>query len=307
VGKASRNGAVRDATRRPSSAARRRGRPTPAVWVGVALAVVAAAVIVVVWLTGRGGDPGPVAFTHIHGLGVDPGDGALYVATHNGLYRLPTDGQPSLVGQGHQDTMGFTIAGPGHFLASGHPAPGQGGPPHLGLIESSDAGVTWSTRSLAGQADFHALRHRHNTVYGYNSTTGRLITSTDMVTWQDRIAVALRDFDVSPTDPDTLLATTQDGLQRSTDGGVTFTAVPGAPGLLLLAWETGDRLWGLTDAGDVVRSGDGGVTWSQVGKLAGQVTAFAAHQGTLYAAAHERGIMRSTDGGATWTTLYAVS
>jgi hypothetical protein len=30
-------------------------------------------------------DPGPV---HVHGLGVNPADGALFVATHTGLYRV---------------------------------------------------------------------------------------------------------------------------------------------------------------------------------------------------------------------------
>src|SRR5687768_7073255 len=32
----------------------------------------------------RVGDPGPV---HVHGLGVNPKDGALFVATHTGLFR----------------------------------------------------------------------------------------------------------------------------------------------------------------------------------------------------------------------------
>ena len=32
------------------------------------------------------------------------------------------------VGEGLQDTMGFSVVGPDHFLASGHPAPGEGGP-----------------------------------------------------------------------------------------------------------------------------------------------------------------------------------
>jgi len=261
---------------------------------------------VVTWQVTRNGNsaPAPVELTHVHGLGINPADGTLYVATHDGLYQLRADGQARLVGNGRQDTMGFTIAGPNQFLASGHPAPGHGGPPHLGLIESGDAGSTWTTRSLAGQADFHALRYRHNTVYGYNSTTGQLITSTDKVNWQTRATLSLRDFDVSPTDPNTLLATTQSGLQRCTDGGATWTPAGGPP-IGLLAWESADRLWGLTTTGDILRSADGGTSWNPAGKLAGQATAFAAHEGTLYAAVHERGILRTTDNGATWTTLYS--
>jgi hypothetical protein len=199
--------------------------------------------------------------------------------------------------------MGFTIAGPDHVLASGHPAPGQGAPPHLGLIESTDAGTSWTTRSLAGQADLHALRFRHDTVYGYNSATGQLIVSVDKTAWQVRASMPIRDVDVSPTDAQTLLATTETGLQRSGDGGVTWSPNPGPPAPLLLAWETVDRLWAISITGEVHRSADGGNTWTSAGQLAGQATAFIASDSILYAAIDEQGIHRSADGGATWTRL----
>jgi hypothetical protein len=300
------------AAARRTPAPRTPARGTPWGWIGGGVAAVAAVAALVIWQTGRDGDrtgggTEPVALTHVHGLGINPADGKLYVATHNGLYQLAaTGGAARLVGEGRQDTMGFTIAGPNLFLASGHPAPGQGGPPHLGLIESTDAGTTWTTLSLPGQADFHALRFRHNTVYGYNSVGGQLVASTDKTTWQTRASMPLRDFDVSPTDQHTLLATTETGLQRSNDGGATWTQAGGPP-LILLAWEAADRLWGLTTAGDLLRSADGGTTWNRSGKLAGQTTALAAHDGTLYAAVHERGIYRSGDGGATWTQIYTQS
>lgn len=303
MGKAART----KAAARRTPARRTPNRRTPWGWIGVGAAVVAAVAALAVWQTGRGGGEGtrPVALTHVHGLGINPADGALYVATHDGLYQLPASGGGAqLVGQGRQDTMGFTIAGPNLFLASGHPAPGEGGPPHLGLIESNDAGATWTARSLPGEADFHALRFRHNTVYGYNSVRGQLIASTDKTTWQTRAAMPIRDFDISPTDPQTLLATTQTGPQRSTDGGATWSPAAGPP-LMLLAWETTDRLWGVTTTGDIVASANGGTSWNPSGKLAGQATALAAHDGNLYAAVHERGIFRSSDGGATWTQLYS--
>lgn len=270
------------------------------------MAAVAAIAALVGWQTNRGGGgegTQPAALTHVHGLGINPADGNLYVATHDGLYQLPAaGGRPRLVGSGRQDTMGFTVAGPNLFLASGHPAPGQGGPAHLGLIESTDAGATWTTLSLPGQADFHALRFRHNTVYGYNSVRGQLIASTDKTTWQTRASMPLRDFDVHPSDQQTLLATTDTGLQRSSDGGATWTPAGGPP-LLLLAWENADRLWGITITGDLLHSKDGGSSWNPSGKLAGQATALAAHEGILYAAVHERGILRSGDGGVSWTQI----
>lgn len=294
-------GAGRRASRQPSA---RRGSLRPD-----RLVLIAAVVVLVVagalWLRQAVSDSGPsVELTHVHGLGINPGDGALYVATHDGVYRLPaTGGTPQPVGSGRQDTMGFTVAGPDHFLASGHPAHGQDAPSHLGLIESTDAGTSWTTRSLAGQADFHALRFRHDTVYGYNSTTGELIVSVDKTTWQVRASMPIRDVDVSPTDAQTLLATTETGLQRSDDGGVTWSPNPGPPAPLLLAWEMVDRLWAITVTGEVHRSADGGNTWTSAGQLAGRATAFIASDSILYAAIDEQGIHRSTDGGATWTRL----
>jgi hypothetical protein len=273
------------------------------------LALIAAAVVLLVagvlWLRQAVSDSGPsVELTHVHGLGINPADGALYVATHDGVYRLPSiGGTPQLVGSGRQDTMGFAVAGPDHFLASGHPAPGQDAPSHLGLIESTDAGSTWTTRSLAGQADLHALRFRHDTVFGYNSVTGELIVSVDRTDWQVRASMPIRDVDVSPSDAQTLLATTETGLQRSGDGGATWSPNPGPPAPLLLAWETVDRLWASTVTGEVHRSADGGNTWTFAGQLAGQATAFIASDSILYAAIDEQGIHRSTDGGATWARL----
>lgn len=304
MGKAARAKAAARATTppwRPSSRRPSRRHPSRG-WIVAIAAALAAVAALVIWQTGRPTGTEPVALTHVHGLGVNPADGTLYVATHDGLYQLPADGVARRVGDGRQDTMGFTIAGPNQFLASGHPAPGQNGPKHLGLIESSDAGATWTTRSLAGDADFHVLRLRHNTVYGYNSIRGQLIASTDRTTWQTRATINLRDFDVSPTNPQTLLATTDTGLQRSSDGGATWTPAGGPP-LLLLAWETADRLWGLTTTGDILRSTDGS-TWNPAGTLTGQATAFAAHDNTLYTAVHEQGIFRSTNAGVTWTKLY---
>jgi len=126
-------------------------------------------------------DPGP---THVHGLGLDARDGALYIATHTGLYRLGRSAQsPVRVTERRQDTMGFTVAGPGRFLGSGHPdideARDQGLPALLGLIESRDRGRSWEPVSLAGQADFHVLRFAGRRVYGYDVSRDRLLVSED--------------------------------------------------------------------------------------------------------------------------------
>lgn len=119
-------------------------------------------------------DPGPV---HVHGLGINPADKTLFIATHTGTYRVPPDAEQAVrAGDSLQDTMGFTIVGPNRFLGSGHPDPQamreQNLPPNLGLIESTDAGRTWRPISLLGEADFHVLRSSPSRVWASIRRTG---------------------------------------------------------------------------------------------------------------------------------------
>ena len=256
-----------------------------------------------------GADPG---VAHVHGLGVDPADGVLYAATHFGLFRLPAQGEPVRVAGRMQDTMGFTVVGPRTFLGSGHPDPQKDPhlPPRLGLVRSTDAGGTWTTVSLTGEVDFHALHAVPGAVYGWDAGSGRLMVSSDAGrTWDTRSTLGLRDFAVSPTRVDTLLATTERGLARSTDGGRTWTSVPGAPVLAVLSWPDAESLYGVEPDGTVQHSADAGMTWAERGSTGGQPEALTvddrAGTETLYVAVSDRGVLASRDGGATFTTRYS--
>lgn len=257
----------------------------------------------------QGGRPadGDAGVVHVHGLGINPKDGALYAATHTGLFRIPESGVAERIADRHQDTMGFTVAGPDRFLGSGHPdmRDYRAGrlPALLGLVESSDAGATWQSRSLSGKADFHALRAAHGRIYGFDSTSGAFMVSDDGMTWETRATVPIRDFAVSPSDPDLVVATSQRGTLRSRDGGRSW-AVLTAPPLVLLDWATQDTLWAAAADGVIFRSADGGDSWVQRGALGGPPEALLAAAGTLYAAVHEQGIFRSDDGGVTWRLHY---
>jgi hypothetical protein len=250
-------------------------------------------------------DPGLI---HVHGLGINPADDTLYAATHTGLFTV-RDGTGQRVAHRLQDTMGFTVVGPDHFLGSGHPdfhdtqlyQPDRR--PLLGLIESRDAGRSWQPLSLLGEADFHALQLTHGRVYGYDATGGRFMVTGDRRHWQARSKLELTSFAVSPTNPELVVAATKRGLARSRDGGRRWQPVRGPAGLLL-DWPDRGALWAITDDGQLWLSKDTGASWRQAGKVNGQPEAFLAQEKTLYVAVAQLGIVTSNDQGRSWRVLY---
>ena len=198
--------------------------------------------------------PAPAAeatLEHVHGMGVDPADSALYAATHTGVYVVPASGEPQRVADRHMDTMGFLIVGPNQFLASGHPDLREDLPTRLGLIESTDAAQTWRSLSLAGAADFHSLRVAGPWTYGFDSVSERILASQDRVNWEPRAALDLLDFVADPASPDRILAAATGGLVRSLDGGRSFAPLVATPPLRILAWADTDGLYGLAGNGDL--------------------------------------------------------
>ena len=249
---------------------------------------------------------------HVHGLGIDPADGVLYAATHFGLWRIPETGDATRVADRYQDTMGFTVVGPGTFLGSGHPdfQMDPDLPTRLGLIRSSDAGETWESFSLSGEADFHVLHAVHGKVYGWDAGSSRVMVSQDDGrNWETRSTLDLRDLAVSPDDPDILLATTEAGLMRSEVGGRAWTQVAGTPALEVLAWASPASMYGVTPDGVVQHSVDGGSTWVARGAVSGEPEALVVSvlddAENLFVAVSGQGILASKDGGATFTGRYA--
>lgn len=255
--------------------------------------------------TGQQGHEAATGFGHVHGLAVDPGSGTLHVATHAGLYRIDDTHTAVRVSSQAPDLMGFTVVAPRHFLASGHPDVHGDGPANLGLMESTDGGATWRTMSLSGAADFHGLKAAHNAIYGYNSTDGAFMVSTDGRNWQSRSTLAMGASVVSPADPDAILAVGRTGLHRSTDGGRTWQAVPATPPVAVLSWDAGQQVWGVAPDGTVWQSADSGSHWQQRGSVSGQPQAVSAHDGTVFVATAGDRIVASTDGGMTWASRYA--
>lgn len=242
--------------------------------------------------------------SHVHGVGTDPADGSLFLATHEGLFRVTADGQAELVSP-VMDLMGFTVAGAGHFLASGHPGLRVDLPQPMGLIESTDGGRTWSPVSRQGQSDFHALTAGEAGVLGYD---GALLRSDDGQDWEQLTIPAEPHSLAAAPDTDLVLATTAQGLLRSTDAGTTWAAVDGAPLLQVVDWaDHGTHVAGVDPTGVTWTSSDGGASWSSGADLASPPQAVAVssaaegdHRITVVTAA---AVVTSTDGGRTFEVV----
>ncbi|MBW3667806.1 MAG: exo-alpha-sialidase [Actinobacteria bacterium] len=287
----------------------------PAVGLAVAAVAAVAALVAVGLLVTRDDEAGTAgqggeSVAHIHGLGRNPADGQLYAATHYGLFRIAEDGRAVRAGE-VRDLMGFTVAGPDVFLASGHPGGAgdqffeSGRRPLLGLIRSSDGGESWKSVSLLGEVDFHSLRAAHGRVYGYDSTTGRFMVSGDGERWDARATIPMGDFAVSPADPDRIVAMTGQGLSESVDGGRHWSAVEG-PAAAFLSWHEDAGLWAVGDNGAVsVRTASG---WEERQPLPGRPQALLLTDDGVYAAASadgSTGIYESEDGGRSWHVWWA--
>ncbi|GAA2650842.1 hypothetical protein [Streptomyces vastus] len=134
-----------------------------------------------------------------------------------------------------------------------------------------------------------------------------LRVSKDGKTWDRRAELAALDIAVSPNDPDTVLATTQNGIATSTDGGKTF-ADGAEPVLAFVSWTKPNALYGIDPAGGLHRSADGGTTWKKAGTVpGGQPQALTAVDADRILAATQDGVYESRDGGKTFTQRLPVT
>lgn len=236
---------------------------------------------------------------HVHGVGINPSDDHVYLATHDGLFDM-SSAEPERVGP-IIDLMGFAVAGPDHFYASGHPGAGTDLPNPVGLIESTDGGQSWTPISRSGASDFHALAASTEMIVGFD---GSLVTSQDGVTWTT-LDTTLSPFAlaVSPSGG-ILLATTPEGVLKSEDGGVSWVALS-APVFLFVAFADNSTIVGMSPTGEVHVSRDSGATWEAGGSVDGDPHALAAtteDSSLVVVAVTSTGLYESRDDAATFTS-----
>ena len=244
-------------------------------------------------------EAGVLPSAHVHAVAIDPGDGAVLLATHEGLIEVGADGE--LVPTGPViDLMGFTVVGPDHYLASGHPGLRVDLPQPVGLIETTDGGSTWTPLSRQGESDFHALTASDTGILGFD---GALRRSADGRTWEQLTIPAEPHTLSAAPDGTTVLATTTEGLLRSTDAGASWSPVAGAPLLQVVTWAgDGSTAVGIDPGGTLWTSGDAGSRWRERADVGAAPDAVAADaDASRIVVVTEDGLLESTDGGTTIT------
>ncbi|NHW49318.1 MULTISPECIES: F510_1955 family glycosylhydrolase [unclassified Paenarthrobacter] len=242
--------------------------------------------------------------SHVHGLSVGPDTSQVLLATHDGLFDVTK--QPAAKIGGTNDLMGFTVGRDGVFYASGHPGAGSDLPNPLGLIKSSDGGQTWEKLSRQGQSDFHAMTATKTGIVAYD---GELRHSPDGKAWNTVAAGFAPAVLAGHPDSDTILGTTTAGIQRSTDGGETWSLDKSAPVIQYAAFATPVEAAGVAPDGTTYYSADAGASWTKKGRIEAEVMAIAAVKGAdgnpwVWVATPD-GVVVSTDGGTTFRPMDA--
>lgn len=268
---------------------------------------------------------GSFDFSHVHGLGYDPGNQTIYVATHHGLILGTPNGDGwtwDHAGAERYDYMGFTqdATNASILYSSGHPDdPRAYGGVHLGVRRSTDGGVTWEQRSLKGQVDFHAL----DSVPGlYGGLVGvwrdSIMESRDGgLTWTNHTGPAALMFDLAATSGKVYVATADGLASGQVDNRTSWIRhpdpEPGRPAMAIAANDDGSLLFAGTGngrSGGTYSSTDGGHTWALVEKADLRDTAvpavFAFDSGDnahVFAATSAGTVVESTDRGGSWHVI----
>lgn len=253
----------------------------------------------------------------VNALDIDPADGRFLLTTNRGFFKIDpkTDEVEQVRGtisaDGKSSTVGtfleLTTTGPNTLLGSGHPDEEGTLPAYLGFLRSDDAGKSWQVLSRLGEADLHKIIEQHGRIYAFDAVLGAMLISDDGGrTFTERFTPRglVIDFVVDPQDPEYILASTEDQLFRSEDGGEKWRGILSGQGMRL-TWPAPDMLLRADKDGRVYRSGDRGQTFQPVGKVPGEPYKFKSVDAQRHFLALSDGtIVATEDGGKTWRTEF---
>jgi photosystem II stability/assembly factor-like uncharacterized protein len=262
---------------------------------------------------------------HLHGIGLDPENDRLYLASHFGLFALE-DGQMHQVGEERSDLMGFTINpnDPSEIFVSGHP---QGGG-NLGLLHSTDEGVTFEQIFTGVDdeiVDFHGMTiNPADPDWFYGAFMGFIYRSEDRGNTftafqaqgldQTGLCWGVPCLAPSANDPQTVYAGTSQGLMVSNDGAETWEQLSGDLGQVAAVSTdpaNPERIVAYTEAMGLVESVDGGQSWESrqgdlpitEGGFVFDITLDSTNSDRMFVATMNNEVFETVDRGTSWTQI----
>lgn len=252
----------------------------------------------------------------ITALAADPQiHGTLYAGTQGGAVWKSLDGGAhwfsASAGISSFDVTALAIA-PG---GSGRVWAGTPG----GIYQTDDGGATWRrVWSVPGRPD-GALDHwilslaAHPTdpeVAWAGTWGGQLLRTLDGgATWEGVRTTTGGFFGITfdPTDPDTVYTARMNAIEKTTDGGLTWTTLFEGAAAPVLIDPVDPRILYAGDGFDgILKSTDAGATWTHLTSLEGLIDGLfldPTNPSVLLAGTLGGKLMRSEDAGATWETV----
>jgi hypothetical protein len=257
---------------------------------------------------------------YVNSLDIDPKNGEFMLTTNKGFWRIDPKTKAvrqvkgTIEDKGKKDTVGtfleFEVLDDGRLIGSGHPDSQDTLPQFLGFIESTDEGATWRVLSRLGEADLHKVVDRHDRLYAFDAVlNGMLISEDGGRTFTERFTPPglIIDFEVDPEDPEYILASGEEELHKTENGGKRWRQLDIVTGVRL-AWPPGGGpVVRASQDGTVSHSTDKGATWTEVGKVPGEPYKFeysADEPDHLFLALSDGTIMETEDRGKTWKEAF---
>ncbi len=243
-------------------------------------------------------------------------NGALWVDTSAGVYRLPAGGSAwSAAGTGPGGTA------PGYFYTFAFhptdPLKAWAGV-YSNALATADGGATWTPQVLNGSAVYDLLVDGSSAtppLYAATFGSGVWRSPDGGATWAATGAMAIWSANALAGSGSAVYAGTESGVWKTADTGATWTRAsaglraatpsslafqPGATGLILAG-----------GSGELFRSTDGGATWSRAQVAPGdphyRIAFDPAAPTHAFSAANYHGLLRSTDAGLTWNPATGTS
>jgi len=249
----------------------------------------------------------------VNTLDVDPATQDFLLTTNRGFFRISSDGKTvtpvtgSIHDAGKTATVGTFLelraTGPDQLLGSGHPDKLGTLPNFLGLIRSDDGGKTWEAVARMADADLHKIILRHDQLYAFDAVLSAMLISDDGgKTFKEAFTPRglIIDFEVDPANPDRIVASTEDEVFRTEDGGESWRPLAPADAARF-AWPDAKTLYRATKDGTFSVSADGGTRWEDVGPVGGEpYEIHATGPKAAFVALSDGSIIETQDGGATW-------